>query len=51
MWKVEIVSYDTGEVVKTMDAESERQADRIDRGVNINLNHEKFFTRVVETEQ
>lgn len=27
---------------------SERQADRVDGGMNINLDHEKFYTLVVE---
>ena len=42
---VEVVSYETGEVVKSIVCTSERGADRIERGLNINLNHEKYYTR------
>jgi hypothetical protein len=44
---VEIVKYDTNEVVERMGPMSERQADKVDSGANINLNHEEYFTRVV----
>lgn len=27
---------------------SERQADKVDNGANINLNHEKYYTLLVE---
>lgn len=45
---VEIVDDETEEVVKRMGPHTERTADRIEDGVNINLNHERFFTRIVE---
>lgn len=53
MAKIEIVAYGTDEVVKTIDCpgKSERQVDKIDRGVNINLDHERFYTRIVEKQQ
>jgi hypothetical protein len=44
---VEIVEYDTGEVVQRLKANSERQAEKLDRDLNINLNHDQFFTRIV----
>ena len=47
-WYVEIVEFESGEVVKRFECDTERQADRIDDGANINLNHDKFYTRVVE---
>ena len=45
--RIEIVSYKTGKSVKTFDVsdKSERQIDKIDSGININLNHDKFYTR------
>lgn len=46
---VQIIEYDTGEVVKQFKPEGKRSAERIERGVNINLNHDKFYT-VVEPE-
>lgn len=46
---VEIVEHATGEVVhRSANPMTERQADRADEGFNINLDHEHFFTRVVE---
>lgn len=44
---VDIVK-DTGEVVRHMKATSRHDAERIERGANINLNHEHYFTRIVE---
>ncbi len=43
---IEIVDFQTDEVVKKLGPfPSERQREKADRGVNINLNHERFFTR------
>ena len=48
MYYVEIVEFETEKVVKRMGGyTSERRADILDKGVNINLNHDKFFTRIV----
>lgn len=44
---VEIVRHEGGEVVRRMSYDSERQADRAEDGVNINLNHDEYYTRVV----
>lgn len=43
---LEVKSYDNGEVVKRIDVsnESDRSIDRIERGMNINLNHKDFYT-------
>lgn len=49
-WRVEVVEFATEAVVKSIDCASERSADKVDRGVNINLNHERFFTRVVSSD-
>ena len=49
---VEIVEYETEQVVDRIDCgASGRRADRIDDGVNINLNHERFYTRIVEEKE
>ena len=45
---VEIVKYEGGEVIKRFSPMSERQAERVDDGININLNHEEYYTRIVE---
>ena len=48
---VEVVEYETDEVVSRVGPEiSERQAERLERGMNINLNHDRFFTRIDEVE-
>ena len=46
-WKVQVIEAETNEVVKEIAAPTERQAGMIDDGLNINLNHNKFFTVVV----
>tara|TARA_R110000868_G_scaffold297468_4_gene557798 strand:+ start:2046 stop:2216 length:171 start_codon:yes stop_codon:yes gene_type:complete len=48
---VEIVKFDTDEVVKRMGPFSERRADRVQDGANINLDHDNYFTRVVMEDQ
>lgn len=44
---VEIVDYD-GRVEKRMGPFDARKADRVERGVNINLDHSRYFTRFVD---
>jgi len=45
---VEIVKYgDPEEVVKRVGPMSERKAEKVDSGININLNYEQFFTRII----
>ena len=47
-WFVEIVRADDDkEVVRRMGPMSEHQADKVDRGANINLNHDAYYTRIV----
>lgn len=48
---IEIVLYDTNKVVKRIDVKnrSEKQIDKIEDGLNINLNHDQYFTRVSES--
>ena len=47
MSKIEVVSYETGHVVKVIDTtgKSERQINRIDDGLNRNMG-EKFYTKI-----
>jgi hypothetical protein len=47
-WYVEIVEDGTDQVVKRMGPSPRRTAEKIEAGVNINLNHEQFTTRIVE---
>lgn len=48
-YRMEIVEDETGEVVKSLPASSMRQAERLENGANRNLNHNKYFTRIVES--
>ena len=45
-YKIKVIKTDTGEVVKTLEAATERAAERIDRGLNINLNHADYYTMI-----
>lgn len=47
---IEIVETETDEVVERMGPHPERTAEKIERGANINLNHEDYHTRIVEEE-
>jgi len=48
---IEIIEYETGNVVKKVKGgESLRRACKIDDGLNINLDHSRFYTRIVEGE-
>jgi hypothetical protein len=41
-----VVRYSNGEIVKKVDVtgKGERMVDKVDRGMNINLNHDEFYT-------
>lgn len=49
---VEIIETATGKVVDRIDVSErdERGIDKVERGVNINLNHEEYHTEVRESE-
>jgi len=49
--RIEIVSYQTNQVMDVIAVVNGADPDRVDRGVNINLDHEKFFTRIVRAEE
>ncbi len=48
--KIEITEVETHKVVETIDCgdKPERQVRRVERGVNINLDHDSFYTALVE---
>ena len=46
-WQVNIRRYDGNEIVKGIPCDSERQAEKVEKGVAINLNHIEFYTEVV----
>ena len=47
---VEVRKIATDEVIKRMGPHSERSAERIERGVSVNLNHEEFYTEIVSND-
>lgn len=46
--RVEIVSRATEQAVKVMRYDNKRLAEKAESGVQINLDHERYFTRVIE---
>ena len=49
MFKVVIMSYEDSEIIKEFKpCETERTAETIERGININLNHDEYYTEIVK---
>lgn len=46
-WFVEIVAFDGDKVDRRMEFSTERSAETADAGVNRNLNHDDYYTRIV----
>jgi len=48
--RIEIVDYKTSEIIQVINCagKTERQVNKIDDGLNINLNHSEYFTRIIE---
>ena len=44
--KVEVVEYKTDKVVKSIVVSSERKAEKVMDGLDINLDHDKYYTRL-----
>jgi len=44
---VEVVSYDTDEVVRSLGPMPEWKADKVEMGLLRHMNHDKYFTRIV----
>ena len=48
---VDIMRFENdGELVERMGPFTEKKAEKVDGGVNINLNHEEYYTLIVEEE-
>ena len=43
-YKIKVIEASTGEVVKTLEATTERSAERVERGLHINLDHSDYYT-------
>ena len=50
-WKVQIIETETGRVEDSIPCYSERDAECVERGVLINLNHDKYHTEIVDGAQ
>tara|TARA_A200000113_G_scaffold42735_2_gene34688 strand:+ start:3960 stop:4109 length:150 start_codon:yes stop_codon:yes gene_type:complete len=48
MFEVHIVETETGKIESIMPATSMHTAEKIERGANINLNHSKYHTDIIE---
>lgn len=49
-WEVQVIEDATGEVVKRLPASDRRRAEKIESGLEGNLNHEQFTCRIVQTQ-
>jgi hypothetical protein len=50
LYVAQIVDGNTDEIVRSSAPTDLRRAEKIEDGMNINLNHERFFTRVIAFE-
>ena len=48
-YKIKVIETNTGEVVKTLEATTERSAERVERGLNRNLNQSDYYTVIEPT--
>ncbi len=50
---IEVRSFEAEEVVERINVSdmTERQIDKVERGMNINLNHKSYYTQVTESEE
>lgn len=46
-YQVEVIDYETGECVRTVKAGTMRNAERVERGMLINMNIGRYYTQVV----
>lgn len=50
-WEVQIIESSTGRIERSIPCSSEHAAEKVERGVLINLNHDKYHTKACESEQ
>lgn len=50
LYKVLIIEESTGEISEELGPDTERNCEKIERGVNINLNHDHYYTSIVKVE-
>ena len=49
-YELQVISFENGEVIKRIPCNGKRMADKADAGMNINLNHDEYYTDVVKLE-
>lgn len=45
-WLVQIIDTKTGKVAQSIKCSGEKSAERVEIGVSINLNHDKYHTKI-----
>ena len=50
MWVVQILDHQKN-VVKEIECSSERKAERVDDALQINLDHDNYYTAIIEKEE
>lgn len=48
-WLVQIIDTKTGKVAQSIKCSGEKSAERVEIGVSINLNHDKYHTKIEDT--
>ncbi len=51
LWVVQILSLKNGKIERETEPRSRRMAEKLEDGININLDHEKFYTALKKTER
>ena len=49
-YELQVISFENGEIIKRVHCNGKRIADKAEAGMNINLNHENYYTSVVKLE-
>jgi len=45
-WRVNVIDRDTNEIVHTVRCRNDREAEKVERGLWINMNHDEYYTEV-----
>lgn len=48
---VQVIKYDHEEVVEEIECGNVHKAEKVDIGININLNHDEYFTNIVSNSE
>ena len=50
-WKVQVIETETGRVEMSIPCGDEYTAEHVERGVLININHDKYHTAIIDSAQ